>query len=97
MSKKIYATVLSALFIFTTSTFAEVDTTSSIRGVVNVSSAVVSATHTPTGSTKSKTATNGGFFLSNLLIGGPYEITVSAPGYGAQSISDVYLVLNEIK
>ena len=95
MSKKIYATVLSALLIFTTSTFAEVDTTSSIRGVVNVSSAVVSATHTPTGSTKSKTATNGGFYLSNLLIGGPYEITVSAPGYGAQSISDVYLVLNE--
>ena len=95
MSKKIYATVLSALFIFTTSTFAEVDTTSSIRGVVNVSGAVVSATHTPTGSTKSKTATNGGFYLSNLLIGGPYEITVSAPGYGTQSIGDVYLVLNE--
>ena len=95
MSKKIYATVLSALFIFTTSTFAEVDTTSSIRGVVNVSGAVVSATHTPTGSTKSKTATDGAFYLSNLLIGGPYEITISASGYGTQSIGDVYLVLNE--
>ena len=82
MSKKIYATVLSALFIFTTSTFAEVETTSSIRGEVNVSGAVVSATHTPTGSTKSKTATDGGFYLSNLLIGGPYDITVSAPVFG---------------
>ena len=49
MSKKIYAVVLSALFIFSTSTFAEVSTTSSIRGVGNVSDAVVSATHTPTG------------------------------------------------
>ena len=95
MSKKIYATVLSALFIFTTSTFAEVETTSSIRGEVNVSGAVITATHTPTGSTKSKTATDGGFYLSNLLIGGPYDITVSAPGYGTQSISDVFLVLNE--
>ena len=95
MSKKIYAIVLSALFIFTTSSFAEVETTSSIRGVVNVSGAVVTATHTPTGSIKSKTATDGGFYLSNLLIGGPYNITVSASGYGTQSISDVFLVLNE--
>ena len=95
MSKKIYAAVLSALFVFSTSTFAEVSTTSSIRGVVNVSGAVVSATHTPTGSTKSKSATDGGFFLSNLLIGGPYEITVSAPGYKSESLGGVFLVLNE--
>ena len=95
MSKKIYAVVLSALFIFSTSTFAEVSTTSSIRGVVNVSDAVVSATHTPTGSTKSKSATDGGFYLSNLLIGGPYEITVSAPGYKSESIGGVFLTLNE--
>ena len=46
MPRKLYAFVLSALFIFSTSTFAEVETTSSIRGVVNVSGAeAVSYTH----------------------------------------------------
>ena len=53
MSSKIYTSVLAALLLFSTSSvFAEVETTSSVRGVVNVPGAVVSATHTPTGSTK---------------------------------------------
>jgi len=97
MSSKIYTSVLAALLLFTTSSvFAEVETTSSLRGVVNVAGAVVSATHTPTGSTKSKSASvDGEFYLSDLLIGGPYDISVSAPGYTTQSLGGVFLVLNK--
>jgi len=95
MYKKIHSLVLSAFLIFSSTVYADVDTTSSIKGIVNVQGAVVSATHQPTGSTKSKTSADGGFFLSNLLIGGPYKVTVSAPGYGSQSIDGIYLTLNE--
>ena len=49
MPRKLYAFVLSALFIFSTSTFAEVETTSSIRGEVNVSGAEVTVTHVQQG------------------------------------------------
>ena len=96
MPRKLYAFVLSALFIFSTSTFAEVETTSSIRGVVNVSGAEVTVTHVPTGTTKTRTANEDGlFFVSDLLIGGPYEINASASGYQSQSQSGLYLVLNK--
>ena len=96
MSSKIYTFVLAALLLFSTSSvFAEVETTSSLRGVVNVAGAVVSATHTPTGSPKSKSASaDGEFYLSDLLIGGPYDISVSASGYTTQSLGGVFLVLN---
>ena len=96
MPRKLYAFVLSALFIFSTSTFAEVETTSSIRGIVNVSGAEVTVTHVPTGTTKTRTANEDGlFFVSDLLIGGPYEINASASGYQSQSQSGLYLVLNK--
>ena len=96
MPRKLYAFVLSALFIFSTSTFAEVETTSSIRGVVNVSGAEVTVTHVPTGTKKTRTANEDGlFFVSDLLIGGPYEINASASGYQSQSQSGLYLVLNK--
>ncbi len=43
MSSKIYTSVLAAFLLFSTSSvFAEVETTSSLRGVVNVAGAVVS-------------------------------------------------------
>ena len=96
MPRKLYAFVLSALFVFSTSTFAEVETTSSIRGIVNVSGAEVTVTHVPTGTTKTRTANEDGlFFVSDLLIGGPYEINASASGYQSQSQSGLYLVLNK--
>ena len=96
MPRKLYAFVLSALFAFSTSSFAEVGTTSSIRGVVNVSGAEVTVTHVPTGTTKTRTANEDGlFFVSDLLVGGPYEITASASGYQTQSESGLFLVLNK--
>ena len=96
MPRKLYAFVLSALFVFSTSSFAEVGTTSSIRGVVNVSGAEVTVKHVPTGTTKTRTANEDGlFFVSDLLVGGPYEITASASGYQTQSESGLFLVLNK--
>ena len=50
--------------------FADVDTTSSMRGNVNVSGAEVSVTYEPTGATKTTTASdNGNFSLSFLPVG----------------------------
>ena len=97
MSSKIYTSVLTALLLFSTSSvFAEVETTSSLRGVVNVAGAVVSATHTPTGTSKTRSASaDGAFYLSDLQIGGPYEISISAPGYKSESLGGIYLVLDK--
>ena len=97
MSSKIYTSVLTALLLFSTSSvFAEVATTSSLRGVVNVAGAVVSATHTPTGTSKSRSASaDGAFYLSDLQIGGPYDISVAAPGYKTESLGGVFLILNK--
>jgi len=76
--------------------FADVDTTSSMRGNVNVGGAEVSVTYEPTGATKTTTASdNGNFSLSFLPVGGPYTVSVSAPGYGTESVENVYLVLTE--
>ena len=76
--------------------FADVDTTSSMRGNVNVSGAEVSVTYEPTGATKTTTASdNGNFSLSFLPVGGPYTVSVSAPGYGTETLGDIYLVLTE--
>ena len=97
MSSKIYTSVLTALLLFSTSSvFAEVETTSSLRGVVNVAGAVVSATHTPTGTSKTRSASaDGAFYLSDLQIGGPYDISVAAPGYKTESLGGVFLILNK--
>ena len=88
---------MTALLLFSTSSvFAEVETTSSLRGVVNVAGAVVSATHTPTGTSKTRSASaDGAFYLSDLQIGGPYDISVSAPGYKTESLGGIYLVLDK--
>ena len=63
---------------------------------MNVSGAEVTVTHVPTGTTKTRTANEDGlFFVSDLLIGGPYEINASASGYQSQSESGLYLTLNK--
>ena len=76
--------------------FSDVDTTSSLRGNVNVSGASVVVEHTPTGTTKAVTAgASGNFSLTFLPVGGPYEITVSSPGYQTAKLGGIYLALNE--
>ena len=76
--------------------FAEVETTSSIRGTVNVAGATVEITNQSTGQTKSVTAgTTGNFSASFLKVGGPYSVSASAPGYARESVDGLFLVLNE--
>jgi hypothetical protein len=76
--------------------YADVDTTSGMRGSVNVGGATIVAEHTPTGITKTTTAgSSGSFSLSFLPIGGPYTVEVSAPGYDSESISGLYLSLGD--
>ena len=91
--------VLSSLFAMLFSSapvLADVDVTSSLRGNVNVSGATIVAKHTPTGISKVTTAgDSGNFTLSFLPVGGPYEITASAPGYSSERLEGVFLVLSE--
>ena len=75
---------------------ADVDTTSGMRGTVNVSGATIVAEHTPTGITKTTTSgSSGSFRLSFLPIGGPYTVKVTATGYNSESIKGLYLNLGD--
>ena len=56
--------------------FSEVETTSSIRGTVNIAGATVEITNQSTGQTKSVSAgSTGGFSASFLKVGGPYSVS----------------------
>lgn len=77
------------------------ETTSALHGTVTangapVAGAAVTITHVPSG-TRSTTVSgaDGGFDSRNLRVGGPYTVTVTAPGYPARSFSDVYLSLSQ--
>lgn len=66
------------------------ETTSSIRGAIvseqrkPVAGAVVTIVHTPSGTRVVQTSgANGEFNATGLRLGGPYSITVQAPGYDA--------------
>ena len=88
--------LFSSVFCLSLPTFADVDTTSGMRGTVNVSGATVVAEHTPTGITKTTTTgASGSFSLSFLPLGGPYTVKVSAPGYDSESISGLFLNLGD--
>tara|TARA_Y100001970_G_C14259557_1_gene878711 strand:+ start:17095 stop:20241 length:3147 start_codon:yes stop_codon:yes gene_type:complete len=93
--QKIFSTI-AILTLFSFPILSDVDTTSSMRGTVNVGGASVVVEHTPTGITKrTTTASSGSFSLSFLPIGGPYEVTVSAPGYDSESITGLFLSLSD--
>ena len=76
--------------------FSEVETTSSIRGTVNVAGATVSITNESTGQSKSVTSGSSGTFSASFLkVGGPYSVSASAPGYSTESVDGLFLILNE--
>jgi len=92
--KKIF--LFSSVFCLSLPVFSDVDTTSGMRGTVNVSGATVVAEHTPTGITKTTTTgSSGNFSLSFLPIGGPYSVKVTAPGYNSESIDGLFLNLGD--
>ena len=76
------------------------ETTAAVRGSVTgeggapVAGAAVTILHTPSG-TRSTTVSgsNGTYDARGLRVGGPYEITVQAPGLDSKKITDVYLTL----
>lgn len=73
------------------------ETSSSIRGTVEdgttpVAGAVVTVVHQPSGTTSTATTDAAGNFTANALrIGGPFEVTVDAPGYETSTVSEIYL------
>ena len=57
-----------------------------------VPAASIIIVHEPTGATKAVSSTaNGNFYQAGLRVGGPYRITVTAPGYQEAVLDDVYL------
>ena len=92
-----YISLVTVVTLVSFTATADVDTTSSLRGNVNVAGATVEAEFVPTGLTKTTTAgTSGNFSLSFLPVGGPYKLTVSASGYDTETLSGIYLNLAQV-
>jgi hypothetical protein len=73
-------------------------TSATLDGSVNdttgavVSGATIRVEHEPTGAVKTVTSGgSGNFYQAGLRVGGPYTITVSAPGYRETVLEDIYL------
>src|SRR5687768_725050 len=59
-----------------------------------IGNATVTVTDTRTGAERTLTTGNDGLFSAeNLVTGGPYTISVSAPGFQAQTVNDVELTV----
>jgi len=95
--------LLSAIFLFATvSTFAQGNTTSSLRGTLvdengqALGGANVVAVHTPSG-TKYGAITDfdGHYRISNMRVGGPYKVTLSFMGYDDFLKNSIYLQLGQ--
>lgn len=77
------------------------ETTSSLHGAVTangkpVGKASVTVVHTPSGTrVVTMSDTNGDFDVRGLRVGGPYLVTVTAPGHAAKAFKDVYLQVGQ--
>ncbi|TAF32487.1 MAG: hypothetical protein EAZ57_08740 [Cytophagales bacterium] len=81
---------------------AQGTTTATLSGTVidkageTLPGATVLAVHEPTGSRFGVlTGSDGGFYIPNMNVGGPYTVTVSFTGYETQKKSDVYMSLGQ--
>lgn len=75
-------------------------TTAGVRGAVTdgagkpIAGATLTVTHQPTGSRViTRSDAQGLFDLRGLRAGGPYLVQVTAPGFGAEQVKDVYLTV----
>ena len=98
MRKILLVFLFTFSFIFTSQ--AQV-TTASIKGVVgdigtgvNNVSVTVTDTRTNTSAT-TKTGANGEYYIPNLKIGGPYNVSISGDGVDEETISDVFLEIGK--
>ncbi len=93
--------LLSMLFACCFSFAFAQETTSEIQGIVSdgakgLKNATIVATHTPTGTKYSTTSrVDGRYNLSNLRIGGPYEVKVSFVGYKEEMKDNISLLLGQ--
>ena len=78
------------------------ETTSAIRGQLegndgaSVANATVTVVHTPSGTRSiTRSGADGVFDARGLRVGGPYTVTVSAPGYETETVSGVVLTQAE--
>ncbi|MEH3104225.1 MAG: carboxypeptidase regulatory-like domain-containing protein [Sphingomonas phyllosphaerae] len=75
------------------------ETTSSIRGTVTangapVAGATVTILNVPTGGTTNVTTDAAGSFnATGLRVGGPYTVTIAAPGYASTQVTDIQTVV----
>jgi hypothetical protein len=79
-----------------TSVYSQGNTTSSINGVVYDNGALpgasILATHLESGTRYSgSTDFSGNFRISNMRVGGPYEIVISYIGFGTFKQNGIYL------
>lgn len=100
MKKQFFFTFLMAVLAIS-SVFSQI-TTSKIEGLVmdetgeGLFGANVVVTHEPTGTISgAMTLESGRFFIPNLRVGGPYNVTFSFVGYKTVEYTDVYLNLGE--
>jgi len=73
------------------------ETSSAIRGVVEgpsgpIGGAAITVVHEPSGTTLNTTTSADGTFAANgLRIGGPFTVTINAPGFETAQVNEVYL------
>lgn len=94
--------ILLAAMALAASVGAQNVTTGTLSGVVKdaqggvLPGATVVALHTPTGSTYESVASGDGrFAIVNVRVGGPYELTITMPGFRTQTIGSVSVALGE--
>jgi hypothetical protein len=96
-SQLVRAIVLGAMASVTMPALAQ-QTSAELRGQVTgadgqpISGATVTILHVPTGTSNTATTGDSGAFLqSGLRVGGPYKVTVNAPGFEGTAVEDLNL------
>ncbi len=94
------ASVAIAALVAPVAAYAQ-ETTSSISGTVTsggspVAGAEIKIVHVPSGTVATATSGNdGGFSANSLRVGGPFTVSISAPGYVSTQITDVFTVVGQ--
>jgi hypothetical protein len=101
MNARILHVIFCMLLFASGSLYGQV-TASFLNGIVSdqqglpLAGAVVEAKHTPSGTIYYATTGNDGRFnMSNLRVGGPYEVTTTFVGYKAEPVTGINLLLGE--
>ena len=102
MMKRIFTFLFTAVILFTAvNVFGQGSTTSAINGQVisdqePLTGATVVAIHTPTGSQFGTITDEKGFYrIPNMMVGGPYKVSISFIGYQNYVKEGVHLTLGQ--